>query len=160
MHGELAGYYESRKSGRLPTGRGANFRLFCVLERSAPGLPAPALVVITGLWKPLRAGFRPQDYAAVRLLGDEYFSSVPKRGADQSPGDLAASLVQQRLLRSHSEVWLPFGRASSQSSPPRDAPRGERQLAQRSPRSVQHRVQLFRRVRQESREHVAVGFQS
>lgn len=41
MHGDMAGYYESRKSGRLPTGRGANFRLFCLLEHLAPGLPTP-----------------------------------------------------------------------------------------------------------------------
>jgi hypothetical protein len=77
----MAGPYESRKSGRLPTGRGANFRLFCVLERSAPGLPTPALVVIIGMWKPLRTGFRAQDHAVVRLLGDEYFSSTPRRHA-------------------------------------------------------------------------------
>ena len=58
-----------------------NFRLFCFLERTPPGLPTAALVVITGLWKPVRKAFRDQDYAGVRATGDEYLSSVPRRVA-------------------------------------------------------------------------------
>ena len=48
MHDEMAGYYEARTRG--PDRR--LYRLFCVLERDAPGLSRPSIVVISGLSKP------------------------------------------------------------------------------------------------------------
>ncbi|MDA8400033.1 MAG: hypothetical protein M0008_08310 [Actinomycetota bacterium] len=81
MHGDMAGYHEARKPGKFPGGQRANFRLFCILDRTPPGLPTAALVVLTGLWKPLRKAFRDQDYAAVRAIGDEYLATVPRRVA-------------------------------------------------------------------------------
>jgi hypothetical protein len=74
MHGELAGFYEARTRG--PDRR--LYRLFCVLEREAPGLDRPSIVVIAGLSKPVGTPFTPADYAAVRRLGDEYRRRVPR----------------------------------------------------------------------------------
>ncbi len=74
MHGQMRGYYEARTRG--PDGR--LYRLFCLLEREAPGIDRPAIVVITGMSKPRRTAFTETDYAAVRRLGDEYRRRVPR----------------------------------------------------------------------------------
>ena len=74
MHDEMAGYYEARTRG--PDRR--LYRLFCVLEREAPGLGRPSIVVIAGLSKPNETAFRPADYALVRDLGNEYRRRAPR----------------------------------------------------------------------------------
>lgn len=74
MHGEMAGFYEARTRG--PDRR--LYRLFCVLEREAPGLSRPSIVVIAGLSKPVGASFAAADYAYVRRLGDEYRRRAPR----------------------------------------------------------------------------------
>lgn len=74
MHGQMAGYYEARTRG--PDRR--LYRLFCVLEREAPGLDRPSLVVITGLSKPNETAFRPSDYALILTLGEEYYGRSPR----------------------------------------------------------------------------------
>ncbi len=59
MHGDMAGFYEARAMGpgkRL-------YRVFCILEREAEGLPGPSLVIITGLDKPNETAFSRADYA-------------------------------------------------------------------------------------------------
>jgi len=74
MHGDMAGYYEARTRGphkRL-------YRLFCLLERDAPGLPGPSLVIITGMDKPNESAFSEADYRRVRRLGDEYKRRSPR----------------------------------------------------------------------------------
>lgn len=74
MHGDMAGFYEARAMGpgkRL-------YRVFCVLEREAEGLPGPSLVVITGLDKPSETAFSKADYRRVRELGDEYRARSPR----------------------------------------------------------------------------------
>lgn len=84
MHGAMGGYFEVRASG---PGR-EQFRLFCVLENADPielrrrGLPSPAIVVLTGLRKPWRTKFSERDYRAVRVLGDDHQSNVPRRIAE------------------------------------------------------------------------------
>jgi hypothetical protein len=84
MHGAMRGYFEVRASG---PGR-EQFRLFCVLENADPtelrrrGLSAPAIVVVTGLRKPWRTKFSERDYRAVRVLGDDHQSNVPRRIAE------------------------------------------------------------------------------
>jgi hypothetical protein len=75
MHGEMGGYYEVRVTG---PGR-EQFRLFCILEREAPGVEGPVIAVITGLRKPHMTVFGDGDYAGVRRLGDEYRQSKPRR---------------------------------------------------------------------------------
>jgi len=55
------------------------YRLFCLLERQEVGLPANGIVVITGMVKKNETAFTAGDYAAVRALGDEYRSRVPRR---------------------------------------------------------------------------------
>lgn len=77
MHGDMAGYYEARTRG--PDRR--LYRLYCLLERQAPGLEGPSIIVITGLSKPNEAGFRRADYSQVRELGDEYRRGVPRNVA-------------------------------------------------------------------------------
>lgn len=74
MHGEMSGFYEARTRG--PDRR--LYRLFCVLEREAPGLDGPSIVVIGGLSKPVGTALGKADYAAIRRLGDEYRQRVPR----------------------------------------------------------------------------------
>lgn len=84
MHGAMGGYFEVRASG---PGR-EQFRLFCVLENADPtelrrrGLTSPAIIVLTGLRKPWRTKFSERDYRAVRVLGDDHQSNVPRRIAE------------------------------------------------------------------------------
>lgn len=75
MHGEMAGFYEARSRG--PDRR--LYRLFCILEREAPGLDGPAIVVIAGLAKAVGTAVSSADYARIRTLGDEYRQRVPRR---------------------------------------------------------------------------------
>jgi hypothetical protein len=75
MHGDMAGHYEVRVTG---PGR-EQFRLFCLLDRDGPGLPGPAIAVITGLRKPWRTVFTEADYLRVRSLGDDYRQCDPRR---------------------------------------------------------------------------------
>ncbi len=74
MHGEMSGYYEARTRG--PDRR--LYRVFCILEREAPGLDRPSIVVLTGISKPVGTVVTKADYAAVRRLGEEYRRSVPR----------------------------------------------------------------------------------
>lgn len=84
MHGAMGGYFEVRASG---PGR-EQFRLFCILENADAtelrrrGLPSPAIVVLTGLRKPWRTKFSERDYRAVRTLGNDHQSNVPRRIAE------------------------------------------------------------------------------
>jgi hypothetical protein len=74
MHGDMAGFYEARAMGpgkRL-------YRVFCILEREAEGLPGPSLVIITGLDKPNETAFSKADYRRVRELGEEYRARSPR----------------------------------------------------------------------------------
>jgi hypothetical protein len=74
MHGDMAGFYEARTRGP----RKRLYRLFCLLEREAPGLPGPSLVIVTGLDKPNASAFSQADYRRVRSLGDEYRGRTPR----------------------------------------------------------------------------------
>ena len=74
MHGDMAGYYEARTRGP----RKRLYRLFCLLERDAPGLPGPSLVILTGMDKPNESAFSEVDYRRVRSLGDEYRGRTPR----------------------------------------------------------------------------------
>ena len=75
MHGDMAGFYEARTRG--PAKR--LYRLFCLLEREAPGRPGPSLVIITGMDKPNESAFSDADYRRVRSLRDEYRGRKPRR---------------------------------------------------------------------------------
>jgi hypothetical protein len=74
MHGDMAGFYEARTRG--PDRR--LYRLFCVLEREAPGLEGPSIIVIAGLSKPVGTALSSADYARIRALGEEYRRRVPR----------------------------------------------------------------------------------
>jgi hypothetical protein len=74
MHGDVAGFYEARTRGP----RKRLYRLFCLLEREAPGLPGPSLVIITGMDKPNESAFSDADYRRVCRLGDEYRGRTPR----------------------------------------------------------------------------------
>lgn len=74
MHGEMRGIYEARTRG--PDRR--LYRLYCLLEREAPGLTGPSLVVLTGLSKPVGHAFGVGDYEEVRGLRDEYLRRTPR----------------------------------------------------------------------------------
>lgn len=75
MHGEMTGWFEVRVDG---PGKATHYRLFCRLDYDAAGADKPLLVVITGLEKPVRTVLSSADYAAVRILGEEYFSRDPR----------------------------------------------------------------------------------
>lgn len=74
MHGDMAGYYEARTRG--PDKR--LYRLFCLLERDAPGLARASVVVIGGLAKPVGTPFAASEYGTIRRLGDEYRRRTPR----------------------------------------------------------------------------------
>lgn len=73
MCGDMAAIYEARTRGP----RKRLYRLFCMLERDAPGLPGPSLVIITGMDKPNESAFSTAD-RRVRLLRDEYLGRTPR----------------------------------------------------------------------------------
>lgn len=74
MRGSMKGFHEVRVTG---PGR-RRYRLFCILERGAPGLGGPSVVLITGMDKPPGSGFSGADYARVRALGLEFRSRSPR----------------------------------------------------------------------------------
>ena len=74
MKGAMAGFYEARRRG--PDRR--LYRLFCILEQQAPGLPGPTIVVIAGMSKPVGTLFTAAEYARVRTLGEEYRRRSPR----------------------------------------------------------------------------------
>ena len=73
MHGDMTGWFEARTkhSGWL-------YRLFCLLEREAPGLDAPSLIVITGARKKNETAFSTKFYRTVRSLGDRHRATEPR----------------------------------------------------------------------------------
>lgn len=75
MHDQMKGFYEARTKG--PDGR--FYRLFCILEREAPGQDRPVLVVVTGMSKPRGTGFSAGEYQRVVRLGEEYRRREPRR---------------------------------------------------------------------------------
>jgi hypothetical protein len=74
MHGLMGGFFEARTRG--PNRR--LYRLYCLLERDAPGLERPAIIVVCGLSKPNARSFTDADYAFVRALGEEYRRHTPR----------------------------------------------------------------------------------
>jgi len=74
MRGQMRGFYEARTHG--PDRR--LYRLFCILDRDAPGLEGPSIVVIGGLSKPAGTAFATSDYETIRRLGDEYRNRAPR----------------------------------------------------------------------------------
>jgi hypothetical protein len=74
MRGQMRGFYEARTRG--PDRR--LYRLFCILEREAPGLEQPSIIVIAGLSKPHNTAFGDADYERIRRLGEEYRHRVPR----------------------------------------------------------------------------------
>lgn len=74
MKGDMTGWFELRVDGP----RRHHYRLFCLLDYEAKGVDKPLLVVIDGRDKPFRTALSDADYAAVRLLGDEYRRRNPR----------------------------------------------------------------------------------
>ncbi len=73
MHGDMTGWHEARtKHHKLL------YRLFCLQDREAPGLPGPALVMITGGVKKNESEFSKRFYSTVVKLGEEYLASNPR----------------------------------------------------------------------------------
>ena len=52
--------------------------MFCLQDRNAPGLPGPALVMITGGDKANESALSKAFYKRVRALGEEYRASDPR----------------------------------------------------------------------------------
>ena len=82
MHGKMGGYYEIRQTG---PGR-RHYRLFCLLDNgsksqlAARGFRTPQIVVLNGSVKANAEKFTDATYRRnVRLLGDDYLSTVPRR---------------------------------------------------------------------------------
>jgi len=73
MHGDMTGWFEVRTKHQQRL-----YRLFCLQDRKAPGLPAPALVMVTGGDKPNESAFSKAFYKRVRALGEEYLASDPR----------------------------------------------------------------------------------
>ena len=73
MYGDMTGWFEVRTKHRKRL-----YRLFCLQDRKAPGLPRPALVMITGSDKPNESAFSKAVYRRVRALGEEYLASSPR----------------------------------------------------------------------------------
>lgn len=73
MRGEMTGWFEARTKHRKTL-----YRLFCLQDRMAPGLPRPALVLISGGDKPNESSFSKSFYNNLRTLGEEYLASNPR----------------------------------------------------------------------------------
>lgn len=73
MYGDMAGWHEVRTKHRKML-----YRMFCLQDRNAPGLPAPALVMVVGGVKENETAFSDKFYQGVRALGDEYLASNPR----------------------------------------------------------------------------------
>ena len=73
MRDDMTGWFEARTKHRKTL-----YRLFCLHDREAPGLPRPALVMITGGAKPNESAFSSAFYRSVRSLGAEYLASNPR----------------------------------------------------------------------------------
>ena len=67
MHGGMSGIYEVRDSYG-----GFNYRLFCLLERNAPDLGGPSIVVLGGFAKPRRSPAAARDYQLIRRWAGEF----------------------------------------------------------------------------------------
>jgi hypothetical protein len=67
MHDDVAGLYEVRVRSS-----GANYRLFCLLDRNGDDLGGPSLICLDGLSKPVRSAASPRDYRRVRQYADEF----------------------------------------------------------------------------------------
>ncbi len=73
MHGSMTGRHEARtKHDKLL------YRLFCLHDRKALGLPGPALVLVTGGVKSTETAFSEVFYRRVRKLGETYLTSNPR----------------------------------------------------------------------------------
>lgn len=73
MHGDMTGWFEVRTKHQKRL-----YRLFCLQDRKAPGLPRPALVMVIGADKPNESAFSAAFYRMVRGLGEEYLASDPR----------------------------------------------------------------------------------
>ena len=73
MRGDMSGWFEVRTKYQKRL-----YRLFCLQDRKAPGLPGPALVMVIGGDKPTESAFSKAFYKRVRALGDEYLASDPR----------------------------------------------------------------------------------
>jgi hypothetical protein len=73
MHGDMTGWFEVRTKHQKQL-----YRLFCLQDRKAPGLPGPSLVMVMGGTKPTEAAFSNSFYRAIRQLGEEYLRSDPR----------------------------------------------------------------------------------
>ena len=73
MRGSMTGWHEARTkhAKRL-------YRLFCLHDRKALGLPGPALVLVTGGVKPNETAFSETFYRYVRELDESYLTSNPR----------------------------------------------------------------------------------
>jgi hypothetical protein len=70
----MTGWHEAR------TKHGKDlYRLFCLHDRKAPGLPGPALVLMTGGVKPNETAFSGAFYRTVSALGKAYLESNPRQ---------------------------------------------------------------------------------
>jgi hypothetical protein len=80
MRGPMSGWFEVRVDGPRPGGgKGRHhYRLYCLLDEDAKDVDRPLLVVITGLDKPFRTTLSDREYAAVRVLGEEYRARNPR----------------------------------------------------------------------------------
>ncbi|NJC69163.1 hypothetical protein HC031_05440 [Planosporangium thailandense] len=74
MKGEMAGWFEVRADGP----KRHHYRLYCLLDYEAKGVPRPLLVVVAGLDKPFRTALSDADYKGVRMLGQEYLARNPR----------------------------------------------------------------------------------
>lgn len=73
MHGDMTGWFEVRTKHQKRL-----YRMFCLQDRKAPGLPKPALVMVIGGDKPNESAFSDAFYKNVRDLGAEYLASNPR----------------------------------------------------------------------------------
>lgn len=74
MKGDMTGWFEVRVNG--PSRH--HYRLFCRLDYAASGVEKPLLVVVDGRDKPFRTELRNADYAAIKVLGEEYLARNPR----------------------------------------------------------------------------------
>jgi hypothetical protein len=75
MKGDMSGWFEVRIDG--PPNR-THYRMFCLLDYEAIGIDEPLLVLVDGRCKKFRTTLKQSEYAAIREMGERYWSLNPR----------------------------------------------------------------------------------
>lgn len=95
MHGEMSGFFEIRVRHQAML-----YRVFCLLDTQAEGVPRPILAVIDAAAKKSKTTLSRSRYGQVRDLGDEYRKPIAHNGMNRRLRSVATESDIAQYLRS------------------------------------------------------------